>query len=67
MKAKWIEGVRWFPFIVRFRLADGTRRRIVRWSPGFPWVRQEIARELIDRYGERGIKPRSVTIRMDHG
>lgn len=58
-----IEGVRYRPFVVRFRLADGTRRRITRWSPGFPWVRDEVGRELLDAYGLDGIKPRSVTIR----
>lgn len=58
-----IEGVTYYPFLVRFTLADGKRRRIVRWSPGDPWVRDEIGRELVERYGLEGIKERSVTIR----
>ena len=58
-----IEGVDYYPFLVRFTLTNGTRRRIVRWSPGHPWVRDEVARELDERYGLEGIKPGTVTIR----
>ncbi len=58
-----VEGVRYYPFRVRYTLADGRRRRMTRWSPGFPWVREEIARELDDRFGIDGIAPGSVTIR----
>ena len=63
MKIKLIENVAYRRFVVRFRLADGTRRRIFRWSPGFPWVRDEVGQELVDRFGVEGIAPRSVTIR----
>lgn len=58
-----IEGVPYHRFVVRYTLADGRRRRMIRWSPGFPWVREEIARELLDSVGLEGIKPGSVTIR----
>ncbi len=60
-----VEGVRYQRFRIRYTLKPGgknDRRRMVRWSPGFPWVREEIARELVDRYGLDGIKPGSVTI-----
>lgn len=58
----FIEHVRYERFVVRFTLADGRRRRIVRWSPGPPWVRDEVGRELLDTYGLEGIKPKSCTI-----
>jgi hypothetical protein len=57
-----IEGVPYHRFRVRYTLADGRRRTMVRLSPGFPWVREEIARELVERFGLEGIKPGSVTI-----
>ncbi len=58
-----IEGVPYHKFRVRYTLADGRRRCIVRWSPGLPWVREEIARELADSVGLDNIKPGSATIR----
>lgn len=61
--ARVIEGVPYHRFIVRYTLRTGKRRRLVRYSPGFPWVRTEVARELDDRHGIEAIKPRSVTIR----
>lgn len=57
-----VEGVPYHRFVVRFALASGKRRRLVRWSPGFPWVREEVCRELIDRFGLSGIKRGSVRI-----
>lgn len=63
---KVIEGVPYFRHVVRFTLADGRRRRWVRWSPGYPWIGGEVARELRDRFGRDGIKPGSnVTIREE--
>lgn len=62
MKTRCIEGVPYYRFRVRYKLATGKRRTMVRWSPGFPWVREEIARELCDRFGLDGIAPGSVTI-----
>jgi hypothetical protein len=60
---RYVEGVPYYPFLVRFTLADGRKRRVVRWSPGDPWVRQEVARELVERFGVEGLQERSVTIR----
>jgi len=62
MKTKLIEGVPYHRHVVRYTTADGKRRRMVRWSPGRPWVYDEVGRELLDRFGADGIKPRSVTI-----
>lgn len=60
-----LEGVRYHRFRVRYTLADGTRRSMVRWSPGNPWVREEVGRELLDAFGADGIRPHSVTIRHE--
>ena len=59
-----IEGVPYHRFVVRYTLTDGKRRRLVRWSPGFPWVRAEVLRELDDRHGIEAIKPNSVAITL---
>jgi hypothetical protein len=37
---------------------------MVRWSPGPPWVRDEVGRELVERFGVEGIKAGSVSIRL---
>ncbi len=58
MKQVFIEGVQYFPFLVKFTLADGRRRVWTRWSPGRPWVSEEVSRELNDRFTEREL-PRS--------
>lgn len=64
MRTKEIEGVTYAPFVVRFRLVSGKRRRWVRWSPECgQWVRGEVARELDERLGVEQIAPHSVTIR----
>ena len=60
-----IEGVQYNRYVVRYTLADGRRRRIVRWSPGYPWVYDEVGRELADRHGVENIKPGSCTIAHD--
>lgn len=60
-----IEGVPYHRFVVHFTLADGRRRRLVRWSPGHPWVREEVGRELLDTHGLEGIKHGSCTITHD--
>ena len=57
-----VENVPYYKFRIRYRLATGERRTMVRWSPGFPWVRDEIGRELVERFGLEGIAPGSVTI-----
>jgi hypothetical protein len=56
-----LEGVRYYPFRVRFRLASGQRRRWIRWSPGFPWVQAEVQRELQDTFGIDGVKSVSIS------
>lgn len=60
---KRIEGVPYYRFVIRYTLATGQRRRMVRWSPGSPWVASEVVRELVDRFGVTGIKAGSVIIR----
>lgn len=59
---RFYEGVPYRPYLVTFRTIDGKRHRWTRWSPGFPWVYDEVGRELVDRFDEGGIKPRSCTI-----
>ena len=63
MPVKYIENVPYYRFRVRYTLACGQRRVMVRLSPGYPWVRDEIGMELLERFGADGIKPGSVTIR----
>lgn len=53
---RFVEGVPYYRHRVRFTLADGRRRSWVRWSPGYPWIREEVARELHDTFGPNGIK-----------
>lgn len=60
MKTIYIEGVPYNRFRVYFRDLAGRRRQLTRWSPGYPWVRGEIAREFFDR-GD--VKPGSAVIR----
>ncbi len=60
-----VEGVRYFPYRVRFALLDGTRKRWIRWSPGYPFVRSEVARELAERFGTGQIRPGSTTTTLD--
>ena len=57
-----IEGVPYYRFRVTFRLSDGTRRRWVRWSPGWTWVYGEVGRELLERFGETGIMANSCRV-----
>ncbi len=52
-----VEGVRYFPFVIRFTLADGRRRRWVRWAPGRPWIGEQFDREVSGR--DIDIKPGS--------
>lgn len=61
-----IEGVPYYRYVVRFTLADGRRRRWVRWSPGPPWVYSEVGRELIERFGDNGVRKGSVSITASH-
>lgn len=59
---RYVEGVAYYRHRVRFTLADGRRRSWVRWSPGYPWIREEVGRELFETFGLSGIKPGSCTI-----
>ena len=61
---RMVEGVAYWPFVVRFQLADGRRRVRAHWAPAYEFARQEITRALVERYGFDGLKPRSVTIRQ---
>jgi len=60
-----VEGVPWYRHVISFRLhgQSGTRR-LVRWSPGAPWIYDEVARELVGRFGAR-VVPGSVDVRLD--
>lgn len=62
---RMIEGVEYHRYLVRFSVrANGRwlRRRLVHWSPGYPWIMEEVARGLGALYGLDNIKPQSVTI-----
>ena len=61
----YVEGVRYYPFRIRYRLADGKRRSMKRWAPALVYMRESALRELLDRFGLEGIAPNSVTIRLD--
>jgi hypothetical protein len=62
---RFIEGVPYHRFVIRFRLANGKRRVWVRYSPALQYVRSELVRELEDRgiYPEH-LRDRSCTIRL---
>lgn len=68
-----VEGVSYYPFLVRFTLADGRKRRLVRWSPGAPWVGGEVVRELEDRFwaggaqGQQGDDPKDGAVMKARG
>lgn len=60
---RYFEGVPYTRFVVTFRLADGRRRRWIRWSPGHPWVRSEVMREIAARFRLNDLKTGSLEIR----
>jgi len=64
MKPKWHEGVPYYPFSVRYRTKGGKRKSLTIWSPGEPWVRDEIARYFEEHVGVENITPRSVSYRL---
>lgn len=41
-----IEGVSYSRYRITFTLADGRRRRWVRWAPGANWMCEAVRREL---------------------
>ena len=57
-----VEGVPYRRFRVTFCMSDGRRRRWVRWSPGFPWITDEVCRELVETIGADNVKPHSCRI-----
>lgn len=57
-----IEGVTYYRFRVRFRLADGRRRVWIRCSPGWNWVYDSVGRELVNTFGPTGVREKSCTI-----
>jgi len=59
-----IEGVRYYRFRVTFRMTTGQRRSWIRWSPGQPWVFEEVGRELLERFGISGVKAGSCKVVM---
>lgn len=61
---RFIEGVPYYRHEVRYRLADGRKRRMYRWSVGDKYVYQEVALELASRFGIEGIQPGSVRIEL---
>lgn len=61
-----IEGVRYHRFVVRYTVLTPKgpkRRRMLRWSPAFTYARDEVAHELVERFGLHGIKRGSVSVR----
>lgn len=63
MPTKYIEGVPYYSYLVRYRTTDGKRRRLTFWSPGEPWIRTELGRTLDAMHGIETIVPGSVTYR----
>jgi hypothetical protein len=63
LRTRTYQGVSYSAFRVRFKLTTGDIKRWIRWSPGFPWIVEEITREIQDRFESGDILPRSLTIR----
>lgn len=49
MTPRIYEGVPYYPYRVRFKLADGRRRSWVRWAPNWQYMWESLNRELHDR------------------
>ena len=58
------EGVPYHPFIVTFRTKDGARHHETHYSPGFPWVRTEVARSIDERIGVEQVVPGTCVIQQ---
>jgi hypothetical protein len=57
---RYVEHVPYVRFVIRFTTKDNKRRRVVRWSPGQPWVAEEFHRggeERIEMKRYRLLKP----------
>lgn len=61
---RYVEGVPYYRFRVRFRLADGRVRRWVRWAPAMMFARDAVGRELFAVFGLEGVKPHSCSIEV---
>jgi hypothetical protein len=57
-----IEGVPYCRFRVSVTLTSGKRRRLFRHSPGFPWIRSEVTRELYDLYEPQEVKRVTISL-----
>lgn len=55
---KRIEGVPYYRFRLAFKSADGKRRQATLWSPGHPWLGEEVTRYL----NNRGDVPRGARV-----
>lgn len=58
-----IEGVTYYRYRVRFQTAGGRRLVWIRWAPARLYALESVGRELVNRFGLRGIKPGSCTVR----
>jgi hypothetical protein len=63
MKTKSIEGVTYYPFRVRFRLADGRRRVWIRYAPALQYAYESLNREWSARFEPSELMPGSCTVR----
>lgn len=59
----WVEGVSYWRHVVTFTLADGRRRRIIRHLCPLT-AREQVGRELVERFGANGVKPGSAKMRF---
>lgn len=59
-----IEGVPYYRHVVTYRTKDGKRHRFEHDSPGFPWVRVEVARRIQDVHALSFVEPGSVAIQQ---
>jgi hypothetical protein len=57
-----VEGVPYYRFKVRLRLKNGNRRSFTQYSPGYPWVRTEVARRVDAEFGIENVRAGSCTI-----
>lgn len=63
MNTRIYEGVPYYPYRVRFKLADGRRRSWVRWAPARYYMIEAVCRELEATFGADGVKAFSCTVR----
>jgi hypothetical protein len=64
-RTRSVEGVTYLPFRVNFTLADGRRRRWIRWAPGDWILREQLLREFVARdMRPEHFRERSLRIRL---